>query len=171
VPADHPATGIADLRGAHCAVNGLESQSGYNALRALIAPYARDGRFFGKVTVTGAHAESIARVASGEIDVAAVDCVTHALLARHRPAALAGTRVLCRTASAPGLPYVTGGAADDDRVRRLREGLRAALEDPELADARETLMLAGIAELPLSAYGRIVEMENEAIAAGYARIA
>jgi ABC-type phosphate/phosphonate transport system substrate-binding protein len=171
VAADSPARDIEDLRGRRCAINGLDSQSGWNALRALVATAARDGRFFGSVAITGGHRASLARVSSAQADVAAIDCVTHALLARHRPQALAGTRVLCRTASAPGLPCVTRAGADADLLRRLRSGLERAFADPELAAARDALMLGGVAILPLSAYDRIRQMEDAAAAAGYGEVA
>ena len=171
VGADNPAGAIGDLRGARCAINGPDSQSGCNALRALVAPLAARGRFFGIVAVSGGHAASIALVAAGEADVAAVDCVTHALLSRHRPAALAGTRVLCRTPSAPGLPYVTREGADDDLLQRLRAGLARAMADPQLAAARDALLLADAAVLPLAAYDRITELEDAAMAAGYREVA
>jgi ABC-type phosphate/phosphonate transport system substrate-binding protein len=164
------ATGIDDLRGADCVVNATDSQSGYNALRALVAPLARDGRFFGSVTVTGGHRASIEHVVAGSADVAAIDCVTHALLMRHRPSALAGTRVLCRTAAAPNLPYVTRTNADDDFLARLRGALHRAIADPSLTAARDSLMLTGIAVLPLAAYDRVIEMEAAAVAAGYPKI-
>jgi ABC-type phosphate/phosphonate transport system substrate-binding protein len=171
VAADSAASTIGDLRGKRCAINGLDSQSGCNALRLLVAPAAKDSRFFGRVTISGGHQPSLALVASGQADVAAVDCVTHGLLARHRPQALAGTRVLCRTASAPGLPYVTRAGADADLLRRLRAGLERAFADPELAEARGALLLEGAAMLPLAAYDRIDELEAAAIAAGYPEIA
>jgi ABC-type phosphate/phosphonate transport system substrate-binding protein len=170
VGADHPATDVRDLRGARCAINAPHSQSGCNALRALVADLAEQGRFFGSVVASGSHGSSIALVASGQADVAAIDCVTHALIARYRPAALAGTRVLCRTDSAPGLPYVTHGRADEDMLRRLQNGLRAALADPHLETTCEALMLSDIAVLPLSAYDRIAEMENAAFAIGYREV-
>ena len=170
VAADSAASAIDDVQGRRCAVNGLDSQSGYNALRLLVSGAARDGRFFGSVTITGGHQKSLAQVASGQLDVAAIDCVTHGLLARHRPRALEGTRVLCRTASAPALPYVTRAAVDADLLRRLRAGLDRALADPDLAEARDALLLEGAAVLPLAAYDRIDEMEAVAIAAGYPEI-
>ena len=171
VAADSTASAIADLRGARCAINGLDSQSGYNVLRSLVAPVAKDGRFFGSVATTGGHRASLALVASGEADVAAIDCVTLGLLARHRPQALLGTRVLCRTASAPGLPYVTRVGAGAELLRRLRDGLDRAFADPQLDEARGALLLAGAAVLPLAAYDRIHEMENAAMAAGYPEVA
>ena len=168
---DDGAGDIARLRGARCAVNGLDSQSGYSALRTLVAPHAERGRFFGEVTVSGGHCASIELVASGRADVAAVDCVTHGLLSRQRPAAVADVRVLCRTAAAPNLPFITGPAADDDLLGRLRAGLEQAFADCALAEAREALMLAGCEFLPLAAYERILDIEREAFALGYRAVA
>jgi len=167
----NPATAIADLRGARCAVNASDSQSGYSALRAAVAQHARDGRFFSAVTVSGSHVASLQLVAAGTVDVAAIDCVTYALVARHRPAALEGTRVLARTMPAPGLPYVTRGDAGDDRIARLRAGLQRAFADPQLEPARAALLLTAVAVLPLAAYDRIIAIEKDAVAAGYPTVA
>lgn len=171
VAADSPATSLEDFRGKRCAYNTADSQSGYNALRAAVAPFARNGRFFAGALETGGHRFSIAAVARGEADICAVDCVTHALLARHAPQALAGTRVLGRTSAAPGLPFVTAGHADDDLVRRLRAGLERALADSSLAAVRDDLLIAGVDVLPLAAYDVLNEMERAAAAAGYAILA
>ena len=155
------------LRGRVAAINHPESHSGMNALRAVIAPFSRGGRFFAAVKVSGAHAASLALVASGAADVAAIDCVTHALLARHRPQALAGTRVLCRTASAPAPPYVTRADAGDDLVRRLQSALREALADREIEAACAELLLGGIEVLPAKAYLRIPAFARLAARHGY----
>lgn len=171
VSSDDPVADVASLRGRRCAINSRDSQSGANVLKALIAGLGGGGRFFGSVAVTGGHAASLAKVAAREADVAAIDCVTHALLARYRPAALVGTRVLCRTAPAPCLPYITRSGADADLLLRLRSGLARAFADPQLADLRETLLLAEVAVLPLTAYDRITEMESAAANAGYAEVA
>ena len=112
VAEDSPATELSDLRDAVCVVNSHESHSGANALRALVAPLNRRGRFFSRIVTSGSHPASVATVARGEADVAAIDCVTYACLDRYRPSRLEGTRRLCYTARAPGIPFVTraGGA-------------------------------------------------------------
>ena len=156
-----------DLRGRVAVINHPESHSGMNALRALVAPFSRDRRFFSDVKVSGAHAASVARVASGAADVAAIDGVTYALLARHRPAALAGTRVLARTAAAPAPPYVTRADAGEDLVLRLRAALQATLADPQLRGARDELLLDGIEVLSPSAYRRIPALARQAARLGY----
>jgi ABC-type phosphate/phosphonate transport system substrate-binding protein len=164
---ESPAGNLEDLRGGVCAINGWGSHSGMSALRTLLAPLARDGRFFAEIRVSGAHSASLAMVARGEADVAAIDCVVHALLARHRPAALRGTRPLAQTAGAPAPPFVTRADAGGDLVARLRAALLETFVDPALAAAREELLLADIAILPAAAYLRIKAFERHAARHGY----
>jgi len=171
VRADDPARDLAELRGRSAAITHSASQSGYSALRATVAHLADQGRFFGKVVESGGHPNSLALVAAGEADVCATDSVTHALLARHRPEALEGLRVLTRSPAAPGLPYVTRAGADDDRMARLRRALFAALDDPGLASARAALLIAGAEIWPETAYQRIVDLERRAEELGYAQVA
>jgi ABC-type phosphate/phosphonate transport system substrate-binding protein len=171
VRADSAIRSLAGLRGATVAVNDKDSQSGYNALRFHIAPLAKSGRFFAETLVTGSHAASLESVAAGKADVAAVDCVSFALLARYRGAAVAGLRELCRTRRAPSLPYITAGTCDVDRLDRLRQGLRKAMADERLAGAREALLLRDIMLLPESAYECIDEMEAAALGHDYPSIA
>ena len=170
VRADDPAEDLAALAGRRCAINSRASQSGYNALRHAVAPLSRRGRFFSEVVTTGGHAASLAAVAEARAEVAAVDCVTYALLARHRASAVAGLRLLSWTEAAPGLPYVTRASARGDLLRRLRDGLFEALAEPALGAARDELFLKGAEVLALAAYARIGAMESEATRAGYPEV-
>ena len=170
VSEDNPAAGLKDMRGAVCAYSRRHSHSGYNALRAAVAPLADGGAFFSRTTESGGHPASIELVASGKADVCAVDCVTHALIAQCQPDVLGGTRVLGSTEHAPGLPYVTRAGMDDEFVSRLRDGLQMAFSDPCLGAARDTLLLTGMQVLDYDAYQRIDDMEDSARAAGYAEI-
>jgi ABC-type phosphate/phosphonate transport system substrate-binding protein len=140
---DSAARTLADLRDTACACNEPDSQSGTNSLARAVAPLAGAGSFFAGVVFTGAHVDSMALVRAGKAAVCAVDCVTHALLARHQPDAVAGLEAIGYTASAPGLPYVTGAATGADDLRRMREALFDALADPMLSEPREALLLAG----------------------------
>ena len=167
---DNPAAGLLDLRGAVCAYSRRHSHSGYNALRAAVAPLAGGGAFFSRVIESGGHPVSIELVATGQAGVCAVDCVTHALIAKCQPNALAGTRVIGATEAAPGLPYVTRAGVDKDFMCRLREGLQATFADPRLADTRDTLLLTDLHALGYDAYQRIDDMEDSARAVGYADI-
>jgi ABC-type phosphate/phosphonate transport system substrate-binding protein len=168
---DNPAAELSDLQGSCCAINNRNSQSGYNALRALVAPISSGGRFFSDVKVSGSHLNSIAMVHDGEADVAAVDCVTYALLKRHRPLALKAIRALCLTPHAPALPYVSRANAGSGFLQKIRRGLEVACSDAALADCRETLMIREFQFLEASTYKCIIEMEAAAIEHGYRDVA
>jgi ABC-type phosphate/phosphonate transport system substrate-binding protein len=167
VRADDPARELSDLRGRRAAYNARESQSGYNVLRSLVAPLAGGGSFFASTLETGGHGASLDAVAEQRADIAAIDCVTLALHRRHRPAVTGGLRVLAYGPETPGLPYITAGERSEDEVLRLREALYEALADPDLAEAREALLLTGASVLPEEAYEVILEMREAAVAKGY----
>lgn len=161
-----PARAIEDLRGRTVAINDEDSFSGWHALRASIARGVGPGRFFGEIVTAGSHRGSLAAVRTGQADLAAIDCVSHALLGRHAPAELEGTRVLTATPAAPGLPWITAAAVRDDAQERLRDGVFAALADPDLAEVRAALLIAGAEVLPHAAYDRIAALAKEGSAVG-----
>lgn len=167
VRADAPARELADLRGGVCAVNGFASHSGTNALRHLVAPLSRDGRFFRKVVASGSHLASLDLLRAGQADVMALDGVLHALLARDRPRALADTRILCSTELVPTPPFVTAAGSDPAAIEALRAALAGAFDDPGAADAKAALMLDGVSLLSMPDYARIVELEAAALSHGY----
>ncbi|MDX1711531.1 MAG: PhnD/SsuA/transferrin family substrate-binding protein [Rhodovibrionaceae bacterium] len=171
VRSDDPAERVDDLADSVAVINAWDSQSGMSALRATVAPAAaaRGGRFFRAVEVSGNHLASAAAVAEGRARVCAVDCVTHALAARHLPEALAGTRILCRSPAAPALPYVTA-AGNAELLPRLRAALGAATTDPALAEVRAELLIGGFEVLADDAYDRILEIERAAAAEGYPKL-
>ena len=103
----------------------------------------------------------------GQADVMAIDCVLHELLLRHRPGALAGTRILAQSTPVPAPPFVASAAIPDDTRKRIREGLLEALVDPTLVDARSILLLNGAELLPAHEYLKIVELEAVALRRRY----
>jgi ABC-type phosphate/phosphonate transport system substrate-binding protein len=171
VRADDPTVTIPDLGGRRAAINDRGSNSGCNLLRATIAPHARNGRFFGTVVETGGHAASIAAVAAGVADVAAIDCVTWGNIRRHAPERLGALRILGETPKTPGLPLITRAAASDAEVAALRDALACAVTDPALAGVRRALGLSGFAILTDADYDTVLAIEDAAVAAGFAEIA
>ncbi len=166
---DSRATDLGAVCGGVCAVNSWDSNSGMNMLRAAVAPLARRRTFFRRVVLTGSHAASVEAVGTGKADLAAIDCVTLALLQRHRPALTACVKILDWTMPAPGLPLITAG---DDRLRDLlRQALAAVAADVELAGLRQALLLDRFVLLPDETYRVIRDMEDRAIAAGYPLLA
>lgn len=167
VPEKLPARSLKDLRGGICAVNSRESHSGFNILRYMLAPIAQGRAFFGSVKISGHHRESLLMLARGEADIAAIDCVTYALITRYEPHVLETLRILCYSPRAPCLPFITSSGNPDDLVRKLRAGLDMAFDDPTLADCRKALMLSGMRTVPLAEYQRIADYETQAIALSY----
>ena len=151
-----------DVAGKVAAINGYDSQSGWNALRHSLIGKGAPARF----VETGGHRKSVAAVREGRADVAAIDCVTYAGLQQLAPQETAPLRIIARSASAPALPYVTRRDIAAGDLEKLREGLRAALIDPALAGARAAMQLSGFEVIPLQAYDRMLEMEREADRAG-----
>ena len=156
-----------DLRGTVCAFSARDSQSGYNALRAAVAPVANGRPFFSATIGTGSHALSIDAVRRERADVCAVDCVTWALLSRYRPPSLSGLVVLAHTEPAPGLPFVTAGCCSDAAVETIRDALDRAFSRPDLAETRAALLLGGVSASSLETYEPLLEMERAAVALGY----
>ena len=158
---------IEELRGRTAAINDQMSQSGYSALRAVVAPLARRGPFFGKMIESGSHLASLEAVHHGEADICAVDAVVWALARRHRRALTEPLVALGVSPTAPGLPYVTRPGVSADMVARMRAGLQAAFADPSLAEIRAALLLDGLSFLEPGSYDRITELEDEAVRHGY----
>lgn len=171
VHAEETRNNLAQLRGAVVAYNERWSHSGYNALRAQVAPLAQEGHFFSTALPTGSHAASLELVARGRADVTAVDAVVWALLGRHRPQARQALRVLTWTEPAPGLPYVTAAHRHDSTIRQMRAAVEQAMRDPGLAAARETLLLDGAAFLEAPDYAALAWAETRARALGYPQLA
>lgn len=131
------------FRGRVAAINSVDSHSGCNALRGLVAPLARDGAFFAKWFVSGSHRASLSALQSGAADIAAIDCVSLAGFQRHAPRLLRGLRIVGSTASAPGLPLVTAATTSPSELQALRKSLFAACSEPALAEVRAALFIRG----------------------------
>lgn len=155
VRADLPASGIADLRGQRCAINMAGSWSGHHALRLVTGALIDNGRPAFEVLPSGGHAASIDAVRSGVADFAAVDCVSFGLLARCEPNRTDGLRILARTPAMPGLPLIAGGAVSEADIRGMKQGLRAAIDDPSLERVRSLLGLKAIRFTGMADYGRL----------------
>lgn len=165
------AASLEDLRGARVAINGPDSNTGMNLLRAAVAPLAHGAPFFSKVVVTGAHLASIAAVARGTADVAAIDCVTFGLAARHQPALVRAVKAIGATPPGPALPFITRAGASAEEVALLRAALASALTDPEAADAVAALRLTAIVPASAADYAVLTAYARDAAAASYAELA
>ena len=158
---------LAACAGLAVAINERGSNSGYNLLRADVAPHAGSKPFFSSVNVTGGHLASMEAVRAGKADLAAIDCITYDLLRRHAPGRLDGLSILTQTPAGPNLPFITRLSASDEEVFALRAALKAAITTPDLADARAILGLTDVVVLEEGAYESLLGHEAAAIAAGY----
>jgi ABC-type phosphate/phosphonate transport system substrate-binding protein len=159
---DSDVRSLDDVAGKVAAINGYDSQSGWNALRHSLIGKGVPAR----IVETGGHRKSVAAVREGRADIAAIDCVSYAGLRQLAPQEVAPLRIIARSASAPALPFVTRRDIAPSDLDKLRAGLRAAMADPTLAEPRKAMQIAGLEIVPLQAYDRLLEMEREADRAG-----
>ena len=157
---------LAQYQGSCVAYNATDSQSGYNALRALIAPLAQEGRFFGERLETGAHMESIAAVAQGKADLAAIDAVSWALAQDIWPALTQGLRVLMQSDAYPGLPLITSVHTPPAIVAVLQKALHHVATEPRYAAARRPLHIDGFVPTVLEDYAVCEHLRVHAAALG-----
>lgn len=161
---------IAELEGLRAARNETGSHSGDNALRACVAPHARGGRFFAEVLDTGSHRASLTALRDGRAEVAAIDCVTWALIADVAPAELDGLRAIGFTEPAPALPFVTAAHDADRTLPVLRRVLDRVLGGPEPREVLDRLRLSGAEASSEQSYAPILRMRDDAAAAGYSEL-
>jgi ABC-type phosphate/phosphonate transport system substrate-binding protein len=169
--AGDPRGELAEFRGSAAAINGWDSNTGMNLFRAAIAPIAGRAPFFRAIAVAGSHEASITAVAEGEADLAAIDCVSFALIERGRPELVERVAVVAESPLSPGLPFIMSASLGAPTIAAVREALLAALADPNLAEARAALGLGGARPASPAEYDRVIEIEREAAAAGYPRLA
>jgi len=162
---------LADFAGTRAAVNAMDSNSGMNLFRAAIAPLAGGRTFFAEVRVAGSHEASLEAIGAGEADIAAIDCVSFALLDRGRPELIRNVEIIARTPFSPGLPWIMSADLAKTHLDVVRAALFETLADPALASARETLGLAGAEVLSDDDYRRVARLAQRAIAAGYPTLA
>lgn len=165
--ADDARQTLADFAGSTLAFNDTISQSGYNALRALLAQIAAaPNPFFADRVQTGSHYRSMQAVREGQADMAAVDAVSWALWQRSEPAQAKALRVFAQTEAYPGLPLVTSLHTAPDLLAALRSALQTVAEDARYAGVRAPLLIRGFAVTQMADYRRCLDMQEQAQARG-----
>jgi len=149
-------------------LNDEASNTGMNLLRAEIAPLVRHAgeAFFNAVILTGSHAASLDAVIGDEADIAAVDCVTYALLKRLSPTSLAQVRVIGFTAQTPSLPLIAASSTPPEVVRALQDALAAATGDEDLKPTLDALLIEGFSQVPAAHYRAVLHTEQLAVTQG-----
>ena len=158
---------LSDLRGCSCAINGPDSNTGMNLLRAAIAPLAQGHSFFGSVVITGSHSASVEAVASGVVDLASIDCVTFAHLQRFDSDLTARVRQIGQSLLTPAPPFITAWETDEKTLCLLRNILKGIAADPGLEFVRAALLIAGFELIGDADYKFSLRIAREAAWNGY----
>lgn len=161
---------LADFRGRVAACNAVDSQSGYNALRKMVAPLAEGGLFFSSVVRSGSHRQSLIAIAQKKADIAAIDCVTWALLQRHEPERLAGMVVTGSSPLAPGLPLITARQTSSHILSQLQDALSELVSDPRDQAICDALLITGFSPIAREAYSPLLAWRDEAAKQGVTQL-
>jgi ABC-type phosphate/phosphonate transport system substrate-binding protein len=148
------------------AYNAQDSQSGYNALRALVARASAQRPFFSQALESGAHARSIELVLNGKADIAAIDAVTWALWQQANPDLAGALRVFGETDAYPGLPLITALGTPPALLRQMRDCLLTIATHADYAAYRQPLHIQGFEITALADYAPCTAMEAQALALG-----
>lgn len=157
---------LADFRGKRVVCNSDDSQSGYHGLRSLVAPRQQDGKFFSDIAFSGSHRQSLAEVQAGTSDIAAIDAVTLALVARHEPARVSGLVSIGTTALAPGLPMITSAQTSAVELGQLRRALKRLGSEPEWRGVRDALLIKDFSPIHRDDYQPISDAAQKAAVSG-----
>lgn len=148
--------GLADFRQRIVVCNSEDSQSGFNALRKMVEPLSENGCFFSQVIFSGSHRQSLRAIQQGEADIAAIDCVTFALLKQHQPQALAQLKVIGETPLTPGLPLITGSETPPSQVFAMRRALKRLVSEPRYRPLCRAALISGFSEVNRQQYDVII---------------
>ena len=147
---------LADFRSSRAVCNAPDSHSGYNVFMQMVAPLARSGTFFREVTFSGSHRQSLVAIGEGRADIAAIDCVTFALLQRHAPRLISELAVIGASPAVPGLPLITARNTPPSRIALLRDALRQLVSDPAYRTLCAALLICGFSDVSRQDYALIL---------------
>ncbi len=131
VPKGSSFSDLSELGGMRIGCNDPVSLSGHHALRIALIEQGHDPDSFAELVFTGGHQQSLELLAAGQLDAAVVDSVIRGVRAVSDPA-VAELRVIDRLGPWPVQPLVASTSLEPDEVRRIRNRLLAANDDPRL---------------------------------------
>ncbi len=164
---DSPVRSFLDLRGRSLAFNEELSQSGYGIVRHHLLGLGETDGFFGSLTRSGYHTESMRMVREGEVEGAAID--SHVLEVWMRDGA--GLRDSLRIVDALGPSPVQPVAVTKRLPEALRNDIRRVLlglgDDPRARPGLEVGMVDRFVAADAGLYDDIRRMVDECEAAGF----
>ena len=95
---------------------------------------------------------------------------TWGLFRKFHPIAAERYRILDQTVPSPSLPFVTSANTTKSDAAAIAEALHEIMGDPQTADLRGVLELAGVSAPDFAAYERLAEYEREAADLGFPEI-
>lgn len=113
----------------------------------------------------------MAAVDNGQADLASIDCVSFALLERGCPELIKRVAIVAESPLSPCLPFIASASLPAPTIERVREALFAALANPNLAETRAALGLKDARVATPTDYDRVIALERDAAALGYAHLA
>lgn len=128
---DSPARSFADLRGRSWAHNGDDSFSGCLLVRYHLLQLGESEAFFGRVTFSGSHQESIRSVLDGEVDASAIDSQVLGVERLRNPDLQQQLRVVASLGPSTVPPVVATAGLSEEMQSRVREGLCELGAEPE----------------------------------------
>jgi ABC-type phosphate/phosphonate transport system substrate-binding protein len=111
------------LRGRRFTFNNSQSMSGFLGITRDLEVMNQKLDLFAALSQSGGHRASVAAIAAGTADVAAIDCRSFALAERFEPAAEKVT-VVGWTSRRKGLPFITSKHTPQEVAVVMREALR-----------------------------------------------
>lgn len=157
---------LADFRGRRAVCNSDDSHSGYNALRYVVAPLAQQGLFFAQTHFSGSHRQSLAALRQRQADIAAIDCISWALLQHHVPAELAGLTIIGETPLCAALPLITAASTDQPTLAALRSALTQLVQDEAYRELCTASLIGGFATPERAFYDEVLQWEQQAATLG-----
>lgn len=124
-----PIQNFSDLRGSTWAYNDKSSLSGYYGLLDKLAESGKDENFFGSVTCSGSHLNSIEAVLRGEADAAAIDSNVLRIRRRETPTLHNTLRVIESWGPYPIQPIVVNSNLHPNLKVQLRAAFLATNEN------------------------------------------
>lgn len=148
---------LPEFAGATIAINSLQSQSGFNALRNLLidrqlVSLGKPG-FFAKMHLSGGHRYSMQAVEQNVADVCAIDPVSYALAKKFDPAS-DSLKIIDLTAATPGLPLVCNRRlfSEQTEFEQWKSDLHIAWQTAASDPIAKPLLLDSIIDIPRKAY-------------------
>lgn len=167
VPADSDIITLSECQNKIVGLNGYDSNSGMNVLRHAVSRLNPPPVFFSKAIETGSHFNSLVAVANDQADIAAIDCVSFALIKDEWPDLVNKVRSIEFSERTCGLPFVVPDSGfNSDKKEQLLHALTLALSRLAEPD-RNRLHLIGFEAVMPEDFQSIIDLENNATKAGY----